>query len=747
MMKKGSKSSVIIFIVITLALLALAIFGIGDQVKGVREIRYGIDIRGGVEAVFKPETDTTPTSAELESARVVIETRLDNENITDREVTIDKEGGYIIVRFPWKSDETDYDPEDAISELGEMAELQFIDPEGTVVVEGKDVTSASPEAQREDNGTTSYVVALTFNTEGAEKFSEATGRLVGQQIGIYMDDTLLSNPVVQTQINGGQAVITGMEDYAAAEDLANKINAGALPFSLETRSFSTISPSLGQNALQVMRYAGLVAFILVCLFMIIFYKLPGVVACMTLLFQMILQLLAISVPQYTLTLPGMAGIILSLGMAVDANIIIAERISEEIKNGETVKSAVASGYKRAFTSVLDGNITTAIVAVVLMIFGSGTMLSFGYTLLIGVIVNCFVGVNVSRTLIKSLLEYPALNKESMFREKKERKTIQFFEKKRIAAIITLVILVIGIGALVTRGARIDTQFTGGTVLQYDITGDIDTDKIAADVEDVSGRPATVQITESNIDDSSAVLITLAGNTGITPDEQKDISASIAEEFGLDEITPSETYAVEPYIGEKAMRNAVIAIIVSFCCILAYIGIRFSVLSGLSAGLTALIALLHDVMLVFFAFVVFGIPIGDSFVAVVLTIIGYSINDTIVVYDRIRENTNNNPRRTLAEQIDVSLTQVMTRSINTSVTTGLCVLVILGASVYFHITSIYRFSLPMLFGVISGAYSSLCIASILWGIMKSKKQSAEPAPAVSESDAKDDNNSKKSKKKK
>lgn len=745
MMKKGSKSSVIIFVIITLALLALAIFGIGDQVKGVQKIRYGIDIRGGVEAVFKPETEATPTAAELESARVVIETRLDNENITDREVTIDKEGGYIIVRFPWKSDETDYDPEDAIAELGEMAELQFIDPEGTVVVEGKDVTSASPEAQREDNGTTSYVVALTFNSDGASKFAEATGRLVGQQIGIYMDDTLLSNPVVQTQITGGQAVITGMEDYAAAEDLANKINAGALPFSLETRSFSTISPSLGQNALQVMMYAGLVAFVLVCLFMLCFYKLPGVVACMTLLLQMVLQLLAISVPQYTLTLPGMAGIILSLGMAVDANIIIAERISEEIKSGETVKSAVASGYKRAFTSVLDGNITTAIVAVVLMIFGSGTMLSFGYTLLIGVIVNCFVGVNVSRSVIKSLLEYPALNNEKFFREKKEKKTIKFFENKRVYAIITAVIVVAGIIGLATKGARIDTQFTGGTVLQYDLAGEIDTEKIAADVEEVSGRPATVQITESNIDDTSAVLITLAGNTGITPDEQKDISAAIADEFGLDEVTPSQTYAVEPYIGEKAMRNALIAIVVSFLCILAYIGIRFSVLSGLSAGLTALIALLHDVMIVFFAFVLFGIPIGDSFVAVVLTIIGYSINDTIVVYDRIRENTNNNPRRTLVEQIDVSLTQVMTRSINTSVTTGLCVLVILGASIYFNISSIYRFSLPMFFGVVSGAYSSLCIASILWGIMKSNKQTVE-APAAAEVEAKD-NNSKNSKKKK
>ncbi|MCR5627992.1 MAG: protein translocase subunit SecF [Lachnospiraceae bacterium] len=719
---KATKRGVIIFIVLTLALLAVAIFGITDQVKGVRDIRFGIDIRGGVEAIFKPEIDGKPEAQDLESARLVIETRLDNENITDREVTIDKEGGYIIVRFPWKSDETDYDPEDAIKELGEMAELQFRDPDGNVVVEGKDVTSASPEAQREDNGTTSYVVALTFDDAGSKAFAEATGRLIGQQIGIYMDENLISNPVVQTQITGGQAVITGMADYAEAQDLANKINAGALPFSLETKSFSTISPSLGQNALQVMIYAAFVAFILVCLFMIIFYKLPGVVACMTLLFQMLLQLLAISIPQFTLTLPGMAGIILSLGMAVDANIIIAERISEELKKGETVKSAVANGYKRAFTSVLDGNITTAIVAIVLMIFGSGTMLSFGYTLLIGVVVNCFVGVNVSRAVIKSLLEYAPLNHEKYFKEKKDKKTVDFFGKKKIFGIVTIVIAVIGIAAIALRGVNIDTQFVGGTVLQYDISNSvaIDEEKIGTAVYNVTGRAVTPQIANGYVDGTNSLVLTLAGNNGITPDEQKEISAAVAKELGVEEISPAQTYAVEPYIGEKAMRNAIIAIIVSFVCILAYVGIRFSVLSGLSAGLTAIVALLHDVVVVLFVFVLFGIPLGDSFVAVVLTIIGYSINDTIVVYDRIRENTDQNPSAPLVERLNLSLTQVFARSMNTSITTAICVIVILVASILFNISSIYRFSLPMLFGILSGAYSSICVASILWAVWKKGK---------------------------
>ena len=245
---KSSKKNVFIFLIILVLLILLAAFGIGDQVKKVADIRFGIDIRGGVEAVFKPATDEKVSDSELESARSIIETRLDNKNITDREITIDKDGRYIIVRFPWKSDEAEYDPETAIAELGETALLSFRDPEGNIRVEGKNVTSAKAESQN-DNGVTEYVVSLVFDSEGAQLFQEATGSLVGQNMGIYMDDAIISNPVVQTEISGGQAVITGMENYEEAKELADKINAGALPFALETKSFSTISPSLGQNAL------------------------------------------------------------------------------------------------------------------------------------------------------------------------------------------------------------------------------------------------------------------------------------------------------------------------------------------------------------------------------------------------------------------------------------------------------------------------------------------------------------------
>ncbi len=698
--------------------LYIAWFGLGDSVKGVRQMRYGIDIRGGVEAVFEPQGLTQkPTTDQMNAARNVIEARLDNQKITDREVTIDQESGYIIVRFPWKSNEQNFDPENAIAELGAMAELTFRDANGTIMLEGKHLKSSSPQSYN-NNGQIEYVVDLYFDEEGAKLFSDATAKLIGKPLAIYMDDTLISAPTVETQITDGIACITGQDSYQAAEALSDKINAGALPFSLTTSNFSTISPSLGQNALQIMIYAGLIAFFCVCIFMITYYKLPGIIACLTLLLQMTLQLLAVSIPQYTLTLPGIAGIILSLGMAVDANIIISERISEETAKGETLRSAVINGYHHAFSSVLDGNITTAIVAVILMIFGSGSMLSFGYTLLVGMIVNCFVGVQVSKRMLLSSLQYEAWNKNRYFRVKKEKKSYRLYENRKIFAIISGAVLIIGIIAILTKGVSLDTQFIGGTVLEYDIDGtSIDTDMIEQTVSEQTDRPVTIQVTDSKTDGLTRLVITLAGNGGLSPQSQKAINQAVATAVNHPDLTVAQSFSVEPYIGAKALRNAIIAVIISFICITIYVWIRFTALSGLSAGIMALIALVHDVAIVFFTFVLFGIPIGDSFVAVVLTIIGYSINDTIVVYDRIRENTTHSSKQDLIALINTSVTQVLARSVNTSITTAMCVLIILIASVLFGITSIYQFSLPMLTGLVSGCYSSICIASILWAMWK------------------------------
>ncbi|MBE5984828.1 MAG: protein translocase subunit SecD [Paenibacillaceae bacterium] len=718
-MKPGKKMLAAIFLGIA-AIVCIAIFGAGDSVKGIFDMRFGIDIRGGVEAIFEPQNlDRKPTPQELESAREVIESRMDSQNIADREVTVDKEAGYIIVQFPWKSGETDFNPEDAISELGEMAELTFKDPDGTVLIQGKDVEKATPQTNT-SNGIKTYVVALSFNSNGSKLFEDATGKLIGKRMGIYMDNNLISNPTVQNQISGGQAVITGMKNYEEAKALAEKINAGALPFSLKTTNFSTISPSLGSNALTIMVYAGLAAFIVICLFMIVFYKMPGIVACITLLLQMVIQMLAVSIPQYTLTLPGIAGIILTLGMAVDTNIIISERISDELKKGSSVKGAVVSGYKNAFSSVLDGNVTTAIVAVILMIFGSGTMLSFGYTLLVGMVVNLLIGVSVSKHMILSMIQSDFWRNEKRFRIRKDKKIIPFYQKKYIFAIISGFVILSGIAGCFFYGVKLDTQFTGGAVLSYSVSEQADTGKIQEAIEKETKRPVTVQIKEDNMTGLKRLSVTLAGNAGMSPEEQKAITDTINSTIGKNDAKLSETFVVEPYIGAKALKNAAAAIILSLIFIVVYVWIRFSVISGLSAGITAMIALVHDVFVVFFAFVLFQIPLNDAFVAVVLTIIGYSINDTIVIYDRIRENRKHDSKMPVDTLVNVSTSQTLGRSINTSATTGICVLILMVASVYFHIESIMEFSLPMFFGILTGCYSSICVAGTLWAMWEKKK---------------------------
>lgn len=715
---KPSKKMLTAILCMIVAFVLLAVFGAGDDIKGIQEMRYGIDIRGGVEAVFEPEgIDRKATAKELETARTVMEERLDGKNITDREVTVDKDGGYIIVRFPWKSGETNFNPEDAISELGEMAKLTFRAPDGTIVVEGKNVISSSAQ-QNADGTLTSYDVTLNFDEEGAKQFEEATGKLIGQTMGIYMDEHKISDPVVESKISGGQASITKLKSFEEAQELSKKINAGALPFSLKTTNFSTISPSLGNNALHIMILAGIVAFILVSIFMIVYYKLPGIVACVVLVLQMVLQLLAISIPQYTLTLPGIAGIILSLGMAVDANIIISERITEELKTGIGIRRAIKNGYKSAFTTVLDGNVTTAIVAIILMIFGSGAMLSFGYTLLVGMIVNVLVGVSVSKKMLQSCVEIEKLRHHKYFRAYKEKTTKRFYERKKIYIAISAAVFLLGIVGCFVNGVSLDTQFTGGVVLKYQTEDSINMEKVEEKVASITSRPVTVQMTKDNLSKKNSLVVTLAGTGGMKPEMQTEISNQLQDLSESGEVNLSETYVVEPYIGAKALKNACIAMIVSIIFIVLYIWIRFS---ELSAGVTAMLALVHDVFVVFFAFVIFKIPLNDAFVAVVLTIIGYSINDTIVLYDRIRERKKENGKEDVVQLVNASITQTFSRSVNTSITTGICVIVILIASLLFKITSITKFALPMFFGLLSGCYSSICIAGTIWADWKKSKQ--------------------------
>lgn len=714
---KNKKNHIWIVCIIIAVFVYAAVFGCGKDIKGIGQMRFGIDIRGGVEAVFEPAGDYRPSESELESARDVIEGRLDAKNILDREVTVDRKAGHVIVRFPWKSDEKNFNPEDAIAEIGETARLTFRDEEGNILVEGKDVNGS--EAVRDPN-TGESVVSLSFDRAGAEAFAEATKKLTGKRIGIYMDETLISAPVVKQAITEGTAMINGMDSPEEAKALSEKIRAGALPFSMETTNYNTISPTLGNQALKSMATAGALSMVLICLFMMIYYRLPGVVSCLTLLFQMSLQVLAISIPQYTITLPGIAGLILSAGMAVDANIIISERISEELRNKMTVKQAVRRGYKNAFSSVLDGNITTAAVAAILMFFGSGTMLSFGYTLLTGVLINLFAGVWMSRTILNSLIEYPFFARITMFRKKKQKKVLGFSKKRKWILLFTCFVLLSGTTISAVNGMKLDTQFTGGVILKYTYRQESDTEAVRSLVEHELGRPVSVQTSEDPLTEEKKLVLTLAGNKGISPEEQGRVTELLnnqGENFAL-----SETFAVEPYIGAKALKNSVTAVVLSALFIIIYIRLRFSSLSGLAAGVSAVLALVHDILIVVFIFGIFRIPVNDAFVAVTLTIIGYSINDTIVLYDRIRENMKEAGKKTsLSELVDRSITETLGRSVNTALTVVMSIFIVYLFSVVYRIESIQVFSLPLLAGLISGCYSSVCIAGPLWAYWEERKK--------------------------
>ncbi len=706
---------------IILALLLLAIFGLGS-IKGAKDIRLGIDTRGGVEAVFTPvDLKRDPTDKEMESSKRVIELRMDGQNILDREVTIDKKNNAIIVRFPWKSDEKEFDPNEAIKELGAMAKLTFQDDAGKVYIDGSAVADAKAGLDQETN---KPIVDLEFKPEGAKQLEEATNVLYGKTLIIKMDETQIFSGTVSARITDGRAQITGLGTMDEATKLAANINAGALPFSLQTSNNSTISPSLGQDALKIMIYAGLIAFVLVMIFMIGYYRLPGFVSIITLIFQVSVQLLCLSVPQMTLTLPGIAGLILSVGMAVDANIIISERISEEIKKGKTIRSAIVVGNHNAFSSVLDGNLTTAIVAVILMIFGSGTMLSFGYTLLTGVILNLLV-VLISKQLLTGILGFERFNKEKFFLKKKDQKQLHFYKKRWYAFGLSICIVVVGFILCFVKGVKLDTMFSGGAILKYSYEKDVDVSASQKAVSDTIDRTCTIQLTNDLSNNSDKMVVTLAGKEGLSSQNQDKLYDALKKANPNSDLKLVESYVVEPYIGKQALQDSAIAIILAMIFITLYVWVRFRSIGGLSAGLMSLVALVHDVAFVFFAFVIFGIPLNDAFVAVTLTILGYSINDTIVMFDRVRENNRSVEYKgqSIDGVVEHSITQTFSRSINTSITTTMCILCVLIMAILYGISSIRVFALPMLLGLISGCYSSVFLAGPLWVRWKLRKKRA------------------------
>ncbi len=425
-------------------------------VKGVGDIRWGIDIRGGVDVTFTPSTDVTPTELQMEAAAETMKQRLVSLNITDYEVYTDTQKGRVVVRFPWKEGEMEFDPQAAIKELGETALLTFregyeTDDDGLpagdtaeIQIEGKNVVKAEPlYGPISDTSGNVYYISLEFDDEGAKTFSELTTRLASENgsISIWMDDEMISNATVNEAITDGKAIISGNFTRDTATALANKINAGALPFKLKTETYSATSPTLGQGALNAMLVAGILSFILICIFMLVLYRVQGVIICIALIGQVGGMIAAISgfipgINSFTMTIPGIAGIILSIGMGVDANVITAERIKEELRNGKSIDGAIQAGFTRGFSAIFDGNITNIIVAIILMgafgssdsifakilspIFGyfgyatEGSVFSFGYTLLAGVVLNFLFGVLATRLMTKSLSRFKWFRKPSLY---------------------------------------------------------------------------------------------------------------------------------------------------------------------------------------------------------------------------------------------------------------------------------------------------------------------------------------------
>ena len=461
-MKKTGKAVFFIVLLLIGALVTLSFTGIyswhGDRkdviIKGANEIRWGIDIRGGVDVTFTPPDGYDASDLEMAAAESIIKVRMVTQNITDYEVYTDLNKDRIIVRFPWKEGESDFNPERAIQELGETAMLTFREgmevdefgrftgvTESTVILEGRDVVQATVVYNQDNQGNTLPVVQLQLTSEGRQKFSEATGRLVNKRISIWMDETMISAPMVQQQINEGDAIITGSTDVQEAKDLADKINGGALPFKLITENYNTISPTLGMGAKDAMVLAGAISFLAVSIFIIVLYRLPGLIASIGLAGQVGLMIASVTgffsvFPSFTLTLPGIAGIILSIGFGVDANIITAERIKEEIRAGKTIDGALDSGFKRAFTAIFDGNVTVIIVAIILLgafgppnsffakimswaffMFGpatAGDIYSFGYTLLVGVVGNFIMGVSACHYMLRSISKFKPFRKAWLY---------------------------------------------------------------------------------------------------------------------------------------------------------------------------------------------------------------------------------------------------------------------------------------------------------------------------------------------
>ena len=718
-MKTGKKILGLLILIVALGGLGyIAMFGIGTNGYGsASDIKLGLDLAGGVSITYTT-VEENPSQQDMDDTIYRLQKRVE---VYSSEAEVYQEGtNRINVEIP---DVTDANA--ILEELGKPGSLLFVDVKGNVIITGNDIKSAEAQTYQDNRGETMYCVSLELNEAGRVAFGEATSRLVKEPIEqdriiyiIYNND-VISYPIVQSAITEGNVMIDGLVSLEVAQNLASTIRIGAIPLELTELRSNVVGAKLGSEAISTSLKAGAIGLILLFLFMIIVYRIPGLAASLALALYTMIMIFLISIYDITLTLPGIAGIILSIGMAVDANVIIFARIREELAKGKAVKSAIKDGSSKALSAILDGNITTLIAAAVLAFKGSGTVKGFASTLALGTAVSMFTALVVTKLILNLLYEL-GFKGVAFYGIPKEAKTINFVGKKNLCFIISLVVIAagfvfMGMNSANGKGAfNYSLEFVGGTTTSVTFNEahtqqDVENTIIPA-IKEATG---VAEIQQQTVNDSTQVIFK---TPELTLEQREAFTNVMVTQFGVDAANISAEN-ISATVSSEMKSDAIVAIAIATICMLLYIWFRFSTLSFAGA---AVLALIHDVLIVIGFYAVSRISLGNTFIACVLTIVGYSINATIVIFDRIRENLKNMPKADRKEIVNISVTQTLGRSINTSLTTFAMILIlaVLGVS------SIREFALPIMVGVICGGYSSVCLAGTFWYVFAGLKKKAE-----------------------
>lgn len=745
MKKKTAVIWLVLFLIVAVGMGYVAFFGIGPTKTGsMGNIKQGLDLAGGVSITYQVVGDETPSSEDMSDTIYKLQKRVENYST---EAQVYQEGdNRINIEIPGVSDANAI-----LQELGQPGSLYFIYQtnengeanytlsgydeekgkyiysltksidelmsEGSIPLDGTMVASADAGATQSNDALkqSQYVVELTFTKEGTDAFAKATERAYnkGESIGIYYDGELVSVPNVVSVITGGQAQITGMESIDEAKTLASTIRIGGLSLELKEMRSNVVGAQLGNDAIKTSLKAGVIGLAIVCIFMTVVYFVPGFTSAIALIIYVIMTLLVLNGFNITLTLPGVAGVILAIGMAVDANVIIFARIREELATGKTVRSSIKIGFDKATSAILDGNITTLIAAIVLVLKGSGTVKGFAQTLMIGIILSMFTAMVVTRALLY-LLYTIGLQDEKWYGIGKEHKAINFLSKRNLffaisGAVIIAGFVVLGINKSTTGNVlNYSMEFVGGTSTTVTFHDDMSIEELDSEVvplfEQITGDGA---VQTQKVSGSTEVIIK---TRSLSVEEREAVETMLADSFNVSsDDVQSET--ISATISSEMKSDAVVAVVIATLCMLLYIWFRFK---DIRFATSAVAALIHDVLVVLAFYAVSKTSVGNTFIACMLTIVGYSINATIVIFDRIRENLKEMPKKTeLQDIVNISITQTLSRSINTSFTTFVmvAVLYILG------VTSIREFALPLMVGIVCGAYSSVCITGALWFVMR------------------------------